>query len=120
MIQAANKSLNQIITDGLSKVEVGDTIIMVSLLGHSHQKIQQATVEKITTKQIVVDGKYFWKGNGKETGTGTNTIFPNDESLIDWAILMEKAIAAERFILQMQPEALKDLLQVFDKYGLLE
>ncbi len=120
MIQTTSKSLNQIIAEDLSKVEVGDTIIVVSLLGHSHQEIHQAKVEKITAKQIVVEGRYFWKGNGKETGTGTNTIFPNDKSLVDWTILMEKATAAERHIRNMQPEALKELLQVFDKYGLLE
>jgi len=119
MIDTQSKSLSQTIADGLSKVNVGDIVIVAWCIGYPHQKIHTATVEKITSKQIVVEGSYFWKGSGKETGTGTFEILPNDESLIEWAVLMNKAISAQHSIHEMQPEALKGLLMVFEKHGLI-
>ncbi len=117
MIDTQSKPLNQTIADGLSTLYVGDSVIMVSSLGYPHQKNHTAVVEKLTSKQIVVEGRYFWKGNGKEAGTGIYEIYPNDESIIEWAVLMKQAESAKHIIHEMQPEALKDLLMVFEKYG---
>jgi hypothetical protein len=82
MIDTQTKSLSQTITDSLTKLNVGDTVIVAWCLGHPHQETHTATVEKITGKQIVVEGRYFWKGSGKETGSGTYEIYPNHESLV--------------------------------------
>ncbi len=120
MINTQNRSLSLTIADGLSKVQVGDTVIVAWCIGYPHQEVFTAKVERITTKQIVVDGKYFWKGSGKETGTGTHEILPNDESLIEWAALIKKAESAKHRIHEMAPGALKDLLQVFEKHGYIQ
>jgi len=117
MIDTKSKSLNITIADGLSKVNVGDTVIVAWCIGLPHQEIHTAVVEKTTGKQIVVEGRYFWKGSGKEAGSGTHEIFPNDEALIEWAVLINKANSAQHTIYEMQPEALKDLLMVFEKHG---
>lgn len=119
MVGTKTKSLSQAIADGLSRLNVGDTVIVAWCLGHPHQETHTARVEKITGKQIVVEGRYFWKGSGKETGSGTYEIYPNDESLIEWAVFMDLAESAKHKINQMSQEHLKELLQVFEKHGYL-
>jgi hypothetical protein len=117
MIKTESKSLNQTIADGLSTLNVGDTVIVAWCIGLPHQETHTAKVEKTTNKQIIVEGRHFWKGSGKEAGAGIYEIYPNNESIIEWAVLMNKANSAQHSIHEMQPEALKDLLMVFEKHG---
>lgn len=123
MVDAPGKSLGQTIADGLTQLNIGDSVIVVASLGYPHQQSYTARVEKLTTKQIIVDGRRYWKSSGEQAGAGTRRIFPNDNSLVEWAILKKKAFSAvnslERSIHEMQPEALKKLLNLFEKHGLI-
>ncbi len=123
MVDTHSKSLNQTIADGLSNLNVGDSVIVVAFLGYPYQKQEIAAVQRVTDKQIVVNGKRYWKSSGEQAGAGTSRIFLNDNSLVEWAILRKKAYSAvsslERTVYDMQPEALKELLNVFEKHGLI-
>ncbi len=111
-----NESLINCISEGLAKLVAGDPVVVVYSLGYPHQKNYAATIERLTNTQIIVEGRRYDK-KGFELGGGSQ-IFP-DESLIEWAILRQKAILLKERIYDASPEALKDIITAFEKHGYL-
>ena len=106
-----------------SNLKVGDKVALI-YPGFGFSSVTFRTVEKVNKKTIKVDGRLFYKDNGKQQGERWNSLYLT--SIEDGLILQSEneqkrklnkvKVAIEKLGLKSSPELIGELLSIIDRH----
>ena len=116
-----NESFYIQLSNALSKLTVGDPVIVVYCLGYKHQKAYKASIEKMTKTQFVIEGLRYDRRSGVSISQNNLKYilpFENGSNFLKWQLLMNQVESIKSQTIYFGADELMQLVDLLKSFGI--